>query len=155
MMRLTRWSYRCGGCHHDYGLPGIDVSFFYGWFLGVSVNLEAVVLDAAGYEGFDEIQAIIDGLADELPNEDPGLRTAKILGQVCDPDQYGDRYTFNATPGCPACASTKVEAFRETEETWPQPARYATTAAWDVMDHHSRVTRVGAALGVDPPPPQP
>ena len=48
MLRLTQWRCWCGNCHREYDLPGVDLSFFYGWFLGVSPNLDAVILAAAG-----------------------------------------------------------------------------------------------------------
>ena len=116
VLRLTRWKYRCGDCHHDYDLPGADLSFFYGWFLGVSPNLEAVVFDAVTYQGFDEIKAIIGSLADEMWDEHPGLRTSKVLSEVSDRDNRGERYIFTATPGCPVCASVKVATFSDTRE---------------------------------------
>lgn len=144
----TRWTYRCGGCRYAYDLPGIDLSFLYGSFLGISANLQVVVFDTIGYHGFDKIQAIVNSLVDELPDKEPGLWTAKVLGEVGDPDPLGARYTFEGTPGCPNCGSRWVASVEETWQPWPEPARDVTHVVWDALDHPSKVAGIRAALGL-------
>jgi hypothetical protein len=148
VLRLMRLRYRCGSCHQDYDLPGVDLSFFYGWFLGVSPSLDAVVFDTVSYPGFEQVRALIDSVAGELPHEDPGLWTAKVLTEVCDPDRHGNRYVFAGTPGCPACTSTKVETFTGTEQPWLHRAREATYAEWDGLSHQAKLARLRVTLGL-------
>jgi hypothetical protein len=196
-VRLVRSNYQCGACGHDYELPGADLSFQYGAFLGVSRNLEAVVFEAVTYPGFAELWSIINSLADDLPDhapeqpplvlpsppadthalqaafesflsayvierpsvvtgtalrEAPATVTAMALSVVADPDSRGDRYVFTGTPGCPACGSTSVADFSDTEEPWPRSADPASHREWDGLAYEEKVLRVRAALGLDPLP---
>jgi hypothetical protein len=148
VLRLTRWRYRCRECHHDYDLPGADLSFFYGWFLGISPGAEAVVFDAVSFDGFDELAALVDSLADKRLREGPGRGTAVALTEVCDPDSRGNRYVFTGTPGCPTCTSAKVETFTETLDRWALGAGEATHVKWDSMAVSARLTRLRVAFGL-------
>jgi hypothetical protein len=152
-VRLTRWAYQCGGCRYAYDLPGIDLSFFHGSFLGISANLQAVVFDMFGYRGIEEIQAIVNSLVNELPDKELGLWPAKVLGEVSDPDPFGARYIFEETPGCPNCGSMWVATSEDTRQPWPETTRNVTQATWDALDHPSKVIRIRAALGLDSPAP--
>lgn len=151
VVRLTLWRYRCGDCHQDYDLPGADLPFFYGWWLGVSPSLDAVIFDTVAYPGFEQVRALIESVADEQPRDDPGLWMAKVLTEVCDPDRDGNRYVFSGTPGCPNCTSTKVETFTATGHPWPDGAREATHAEWDGLSQQEKLARVRVALGLHRP----
>jgi hypothetical protein len=62
-------------------------------------HLQAVVFDTFGYHGIDEIEAIVNSLVNELPDREPGLWPAKVLGEVSDPDPFGARYIFEEDTG--------------------------------------------------------
>jgi hypothetical protein len=131
-------------------LPGADLSFFYGWFMGISPSLEAVAFDAIAYPGIRELEQILDSVATELPRDaDRRDLMSVALGAVCDPDSRGHRYDFRGRPTCPACRSGRLSFVVDTEVPWPEPADAPTHAAWEGMDHQSRVAKIRAALGLD------
>ena len=142
VLRLMRWKYRCGEGHRDDDLPGADLSFFYGWFLGVSPCADAVAFDTVSFGGFDELKELIGSLGQALPQEDPSRWTARALTEVCDPDTHGDRYVFSGTLGCATCTSMQVESFTDTQEPWEHNARAATHVQWDSMSRPARLDRL-------------
>lgn len=134
-MHLTAWKYQCGHCGEEYVLPGCDLSFAYGNFLGVSRNGEAAVLEAVGSETFDELRLLID--------VDPRVRGLtsrerisllhEALSLVFDPDSRGDDFAFVGSPGCPNCSSRAIASFTETSEPVPVRAGRVTHHRWDSM----------------------
>lgn len=151
-MRLNRYTYRCGQCERSYVLPKADLSFFYGWFLGVSRNLETVAFEVITYPGLDEIDEILDLIAADLAIRRPDDWLAKSLSAVCDPDSQGDRYIFGETPGCPHCGSTRVAGFRGTDEWWPQPAGTPTHRIWERLDRPAKIREIRTVLGLSERP---
>jgi hypothetical protein len=148
VIRLMRWNYRCGECHRDYDLPGADLSFFYGWFLGVSPCADAVAFDTVSFLAFDELQELIGSLGQELPQKDPSRWTARALTEVCDPDTRGDRYVFSGTPRCPTCTSMQVKSFTATQQPWEHKESAATHVQWDSMSRSARLDRLRVSLGL-------
>jgi DNA-directed RNA polymerase subunit RPC12/RpoP len=151
VLRLKRYTYRCGQCRRHYDLPGADLSFFYGWFLGISRNLETVAFEVIAYPGLDEIEAILDLIAGELGIPRPTDWLGQSLTAVCDPDSQGERFIFARTPGCPNCGSTRVREFFGTEEWWPEPAGPPTHQIWESLDRPAKIRAIRDALGLSEP----
>jgi hypothetical protein len=125
----------CARCGREYDLPGADMSFLYGEFLGVSGNAEAVILDTFADSIFDEMLSVALALPPtDSTRSDLGDLVRRTLREVCDRDSHGDPYVFVGVPGCPTCGSTAVASFRETQEAWPADAATATHQCWDQMD---------------------
>jgi hypothetical protein len=125
------------------------MSFLYGWFLGISPDLEAVAFEAIAYPGIGEVEDILDSIAIELPDAaDPANLLQVALAEVCDEDSHGHRYDFHQPPACPACRSPKLSLVVESELPWPNPADTPTHVAWEAIDHQAKVAKIRAALGL-------
>jgi hypothetical protein len=129
-------------------LPGADLSFAYGTFLGVSRAGHAAVLDAMTDPVFDEVRQRV--------NQDPRLRGVAerekadlllaVLPVVCDPDDTGNEFVFAGSPGCPRCGSRSVASFTETNEDAGVAAGHASHRHWESADQSQRQAAITSAL---------
>jgi hypothetical protein len=69
-----------------------------------------------------------------------------VLGKVVDRDSRGDPYAFSGVPGCPACGSTYVADFFETEEPWPFDAAAVGHSKWDHLGSEAKIEKVRVVL---------
>lgn len=147
-MFCRRWHYQCGDCGHAYDLPGMDLSFSYGTFLGVSRNAEPVILDVLADPAYREVEALVcaDPRVDERGSGELGELTRKIVSQVYDRDSRSARFLFDGVPGCPACGSTQVASFRETQDSWPGDVAAARHDTWDAASSDAKSEAVRRTL---------
>jgi len=120
-VHCTEWHYRCRSCNHRFALPGADLSFSYGTFLGISPTPEAVFLEAPTDPAYAEIQALVNENAryPGMTGLAAGQLIRSVIGSVLDPDSNSAPFTFVGTPPCPRCASAQIELLQETETPWP------------------------------------
>jgi hypothetical protein len=141
-----RWRYECGSCRAEYFLPGVDLSFFYGTFLGVSRNAEAVVFDTFEDPIFDQIDRLVEAQLGPATSTGEKMERGDIIREivtlVSDPDSAGSPFVFDGTPGCPACGSTKRARWGETDEPWPAAPGILTHQAWDSWSTEQRTQAV-------------
>jgi hypothetical protein len=146
-MRCTEWHYRCGVCQHRFILPGADLSFHYGTFLGVSPTPEAAFLEAVTDPVYAEIDALVTQnapTAGMIP-VDPDRLVRAVVGSVFDPDSMGSPFNFN-TPLCPRCASPQTGLLHETQVPWPGVVIRATHHQWDTLTAAAKETAVKRVL---------
>ncbi|WP_055591193.1 hypothetical protein [Peterkaempfera griseoplana] len=145
-MRCTERHYHCRSCGHRFTLPGADLSFAYGTFLGVSATPQAAVLHCFD-PTYTEIEALVDDhrRSAHLPPVDAGPLVRSVIGRVFDPDPTGSAFDFTGTHPCPRCASVHVNS-RETALPWPHTARPATHHRWDRLTAPAKAATVRSAV---------
>jgi hypothetical protein len=147
-MHCTEWHYRCRSCDHRFTLPGADLSFRYGSFLGVSPTPEAVFLDAPASPVYAEVQAVVseNGRTPGMTGMAAGRLIRSVVGSVFDPDSNRSPFTFVGTPPCPRCASAQLALLHETETPWPGTISQATHKRWDALTSTEKATAVDRIL---------
>ncbi|WP_052441237.1 hypothetical protein [Streptacidiphilus anmyonensis] len=147
-MHCTEWHYVCRSCDHRFTLPGADLSFSYGAFLGVSSTPEAVLLDAFADPAYAEIQALVseDERTTGLTAVATGQLARTVAGSVFDPDSNRSPFTFAGTPPCPRCTSSEIALLRATETRWPGDISPATHKQWDALTSAEKAAAVSHIL---------
>lgn len=147
-MKCTEWHHRCRSCGHRFILPGADLSFLHGAFLGVSSTPEASLLEAFGDSVYAEIASLVadDRRSAGLAPGQQGRLVRSVIGQVFDPDSRGSAFDFTGTHPCPQCASVQVDC-RETAIPWPGTVNPATHHQWDSLSPEARAAAVKGVLG--------
>ena len=147
-MRCTEWHYRCHSCDHRFTLPGADLSFSYGTFLGVSPTPEAAFLDAPSDPAYAEIRALVsgNGRTAGMTGMIEGQLIRSVVGRVFDPDSDRSLFTFVGTPPCPRCTSAQIDLLHETEIPWPGTISQATHQRWDALTSIEKATAVDRIL---------
>ena len=148
-VRVERWSYVCGGCGSSYDLPGADLSFSYGTFLGRSVAGEVATFDSFGESVWAEVEDLIrvDSRTRFLDLGEVGQLTQGALSFVCDPAPSGNPYVIDETPGCPTCGSTKIDSFiQHPDEPLAIDVPAMTHRVWDRLSSQDKSSAVGGAL---------
>lgn len=130
-MRLFEYEYECGRCRHRYELPGADLSFVYGTWLGVSVARSAVLVETLDHPVVDELLVLLGPDARDLLPE--ALRVA------VDPDEGGYLYAFSGSPGCPKCGDRGVARFAGTSRSSPVVPHAPTTRAWSQLTQERKL----------------
>ncbi len=127
---------------------GADLSFPYGYFLGVSINAEAVYLSAVTDHAYAEIQALAAqdsrwvGMAPMRAGD--VIRT--VVGRLFDGDSAGSPFIFTGGMPCPRCAAAETQFVRATDIPWPTEIFEATHARWDALSDQERIAEARIAL---------
>jgi hypothetical protein len=147
-MHCTEWRYRCDACQHRFNLPGADLSFHHGVFLGVSATPEAAFLDAINDPAYAEIHALVtqDARTEGMSPADAGGLVRDVVGSVFDPDGMRSPYDFNGTPPCPRCLSSQIELLHETQAPWLGAVIQATHRQWDTLPPAAKAAAVKHVL---------
>ena len=147
-MRLTRWDYICGRCGHAYALPGADLSFAYGTFLGVSPSGETATLDSLGDSVVDDVSVRVglDERVGGLSERERRDLVFDVMSAVCDPDAQGQPFVFNGSPGCPQCGSRTVADFVQTDRDAGVAGGPIRHHGYDALDETGRQALVTSTL---------
>lgn len=147
-MRCTEWVYCCHSCTQRFTLPGADLSFFYGSFLGVSSSREGALLSAFD-PAYSAISALVtaDPRVKNLAVPEFGELVRKVVGRAFDPNSRGSHFAFHQGQQCPRCASELTVLVHETSTPWTENVvQEASHSQWDALTGVEKAAAVEEAL---------
>lgn len=147
-MRLTRWLYDCASCGHQYELAAADLSFSYGTLLAHARSGSVLIVDVVRDGVFAEVRDFVSADSQVMKRSvrDRTVLVHRVFEITLDPDDAGDRYSVQRTPGCPACGSTKVAWFQETDDPSDRVPVAATHSSWDSLTAAEKANALAARL---------